>query len=33
MKQKLAFFQPKGKVTNVCADQACVSTPSDELGY
>jgi len=33
MAQKLAFFQPKGKVPNVCASQACVSIPSSELGY
>lgn len=33
MQQKLAFFQPKGKVINVCKDQACTSLPSSELGY
>jgi hypothetical protein len=33
MKQKDSFFQPDGKVINVCNDEPCLSKTKEELGY
>lgn len=33
MKQKDAFFSPKGEIINVCHDKPCEATPRDELDY